>query len=205
MTRTRIRVPSCGRRLRSLTAAGLTAAASCGLVLLGGCDDSSGSGTSPSGTAGTAQGTGNLPSALDSPASAGRSAASQAASSAAAAASSFASSVGSAAGSAAAAYDAAIAKAAGQGNALDDVQLTGVPTVQTGGINAVVVTIVNNSGDTASYAVKIEFADSSGHVVDSSVVGATDVAAGETAQPVALTTKGTGKALFPRVAKAQRF
>lgn len=199
MTRTRIRIPSSGR-LRSLTAAVLVVTAAGSLTLLAGCDDSSGNGSSP-----TASASGNLPSALDSLASGGVSAASSAASSAAGAASSFASSVGAGASSAAAEFEAAIAKAAGQGNALDEVQLTGVPISQTGGLNAVVVTIVNSTGSTASYAVKVEFADSSGHVVDSSIVGAKDVAAGKTAQPIAFTTKDTGKTLFPRVAKAQRF
>lgn len=200
MTRTRIRVPAT-RRLRAVAAAALVTAIAGGLALLSGCDDSSGSSPSGSGTAG-------LPSAARSAASAGASAASSAASaasSAAAAASSFASSVGAGADSAAASFDAALAKAAGQGNAVDDVRLTTVPTGQTGGLNAVVVTLVNSTGKSASYAVKVEFADSGGHVVDSSVVGATDVGEGKTAQTIAFTTKDRGTTLTARVAKAQRF
>lgn len=196
MTRHRIRVPA-ARRLRALTAAALVTAAAGGLALLSACDDSSGSSTSG--------GTTGLPSAARSAASSAASAASSAASSAAAAASSFASSVGATASSAAAEFQAAVDKAAGQGNAVDDVQLTTVPAGQTGGLNAVVVGIVNSTGKTASYAVKVEFADSNGHVVDSSVVGATDVGAGKTAKTIAFTTKQRGTTLTPRVAKAQRF
>lgn len=182
-------------RIRAATAAALVAAASGGLVLVSGCDDAADSGSS-----GT-----RLPSAVRSAVSGGAAAASSAASSAAAAASGFAASSGAAATGAAASFDAALARAAGQGNAVDSVQLTSVPTAQTGGLNAVVVGMANNTGKTASYAVKVEFADSGGHVVDSSVVGATGVAAGESTQAVAFTTEDRGTVLTPRVAKAQRF
>ncbi|MFI0723742.1 hypothetical protein [Streptomyces sp. NPDC021224] len=195
MTRHRRRVPAAGR-LRAATAAALVAACAGGLALVSGCDDSSG-GSAPSGT--------RLPSAVRSAVSSGAAAASSAVSSAAAAASSFAASVGAGATSAAASFDAALAKAAGQGNAIDSVQLTSVPTAQTGGLNAVVVGMANNTDKTASYAVKVEFADSTGHVVDSSVVGATGVGAGRSAQTIAFTTKDRGTVLTPRVAKAQRF
>lgn len=181
MTRPRTPVPA-ARRLRALAAAVMVAAAG-GLALLSGCDDSSGSSPSDAGS-------GGLPSAARS---------------AAAAASSFAASAGARASSAAASFDAAIAKAAGQGNAVEDVQLSTVPAAQTGGLNAVVVSMANTTDDTASYAVKVEFADSGGHVVDSSVVGATDVAAGKTAKTIAFTTKERGKTLTARAAKAQRF
>ncbi|MGW5352972.1 hypothetical protein ACWERV_20980 [Streptomyces sp. NPDC004031] len=191
MTRHRRRVPAAGR-LRAATAAALVAACAGGLALVSGCDDSSG-GSTPSGT--------RLPSAVRSAVSSGAAAAS----SAAAAASSFAASVGAGATSAAASFDAALAKAAGQGNAIDSVQLTSVPTAQTGGLNAVVVGMANNTDKTASYAVKVEFADSTGHVVNSSVVGATGVGAGKSAQTIAFTTKDRGTVLTPRVAKAQRF
>ncbi|MFI0898284.1 hypothetical protein [Streptomyces sp. NPDC020983] len=195
MTRHRTHVPAAGR-LRAGLAAALVTACAGALALLTGCDDSSGGG-SPSGT--------GLPSAVRSAVSSGAAAASSAASSAAAAASGFAASAGAGAAGATASFDAALARAAGQGNAIDSVQLTSVPTARTGGLNAVVVGMANNTAETASYAVKVEFTDSTGHVVDSSVVGATGVAAGRSAQAIAFTTEDRGTVLTPRVAKAQRF
>lgn len=205
---TRVRVPA-GRGLRSLTAGLLVTAAAAGFALLTACGDSSDGGgaatTSPASPAGSQSFTGNVPSALSSLASAGKSAASAGVSSASAAASRFAASVEAQFAGDAAAANAALAKASGQGNAVNDVELTGLPTDQTGGLHAVVVTITNHSDAQASFAVKVEFADSAGKVVDSTVVNAKDVGAGEKATPIAFTTKDAGKPLFPRVAQAQRY
>lgn len=211
MRRTRIRgavrVPV-SLRLRSLTAALLvTTAAACG-ALLTACDDSSGSSTSPSSPSlppATGSFSGEVPSVLSSLASAGQSAASAAVSSAGAAASSFAASAEAGAASASAAAEHALSTVSGQGNAVADVGLTGLAKTQTGGLHAVVVTITNRTDKKASYAVKVDFADSSGKVVDSAVVGAAGVAPGKKAQPVAFSTKDQDKTLFPKVAKALRY
>jgi hypothetical protein len=200
---------SAGRRLRSLTAAVLVATAAGGLALLSACDsssDSSSSGaTTPGGPPSTGNFSGTLPSALDSLVSAAQQTASAAQSSAKAAASSFAASVEAALGGSAAEAKSELAAVKGQGNAVKDVSLTGFPKAGIGGLNAVLVSITNSGDKKASYAVKVEFADSSGAVVDSTIVGARDVEPGKRAQPIAFSTKDPEKTLFPRVAQAQRY
>lgn len=200
-----------GVRLRSVTAALLVACSAAGFAGLTACG-SSGGGSGGSTPPASADISGNLPSALDSLASSAASAASSAASAAAsvaasagAAASSFASSVGAKATGDQAAATAALAKVSGPGNAGQDVHLTSVPTGQTGGLHAALVTLTNHGGSTASYAVKVEFTDPGGTVVDSTVVGAEDVKAGKKATPIAFTLKNVDKPLFPRVAQAQRY
>lgn len=192
-----------------MTAALLVAATAGGFALLTACDSSSDNGSGGTTTPGAPPSTGNfsgtLPSALDSLASGAKETASAAISSAKAAASSFQASVEAGVGGAAAEAKSELAKVDGQGNAVKDVQLTGFPKAQTGGLNAVLVSITNTSDQKASFAVKVEFADSSGAVVDSTVVGARDVEAGKRAQPVAFSTKDADKTLFPRVAQAQRY
>ncbi|MEU6851131.1 hypothetical protein ABZ901_14520 [Actinacidiphila alni] len=209
MRRTRTGPAATGRRLRSLTAAALVAGTAGALALLSACDSSSDNDashpTTPGGPPSTENFSGSLPSPLDSLASAAQQTASAAQSSAKAAASSFEASVEAAVGGATDEAKKELAKVDGQGNAVNDVQLTGFPRAKTGGLNAVLVSITNTSDQKASFAVKVEFADSSGAVVDSTVVGARDVEAGKRAQPVAFSTKDPGKTLFPRVAQAQRY
>jgi hypothetical protein len=113
--------------------------------------------------------------------------------------------VSAATGKAKAAATAELAKVSGPGNATADVTLTGVNRNLTGGLHAVVVNITNRSGATASYAVRVDFDDTAGHVVDSSVVGAEDLAAGQRAQPVAFSTEPAAMVLIPRLAQAQRY
>lgn len=208
MRRNRARVPASGR-LRSLTAALLVTVAAGGFALLTACDSSSdndtGGTSSPSAPPSTGNFSGSLPSQLSSQASAAKKTASAAASSAKAAASGFEASVEAGASSAAASARAALDSVKGQGNATGDVQLTGVPKSQSGGLNAVVVNITNNTAEKASYAVEVEFANSDGKVVDSAVTGVLNVGAGKRAQPVAFSTKDSDKTLIPRVAKAQRY
>ncbi|MBY8878357.1 hypothetical protein [Actinacidiphila acidipaludis] len=201
-------------RLRTVTAAALVAFTAGGFAALTACGSSgsdSGGSTTPPPPA-SANLTGGLPSDLESLASEAASAASsaaseasEAASSAGAAASSFAASVEARATADEAAAKAALAGVHGKGNATQDVQLSGLPKKETGGLHAVVVTITNHGSSTASFAVKVEFADSDGKVVDSTVVGAKDVGAGKQATPVAFSIKDVDKPLFPRVAQAQRY
>ncbi|MFC1421237.1 hypothetical protein [Streptacidiphilus cavernicola] len=195
---------------RLLAAGGLLAGGMAGVVVLAGCgSSSSGSNAALSATSAfspnPSQFSGEPPSALSSLASSAQAAVSATASSARAAASAFESSVSAASVQAQAAAKAELAKVSGAGNAVADVGLTGVNRATTGGLNAAVVTVTNRSGAKASYAVKINFEDASGKVVDSTVVAAPDLAAGAKAQPVAFSTKDTTTALIPRVAQAQRY
>ncbi|WP_370082368.1 hypothetical protein [Streptacidiphilus sp. MAP12-16] len=153
----------------------------------------------------TASFSGEPPSALASLASAAQASVQAAASSAQAAASAFSSSVSAESSRAAAAARAELAGVSGTGNAVADVGLTGINRSQTGGLHAVVVTITNNSGQRASYAVKIDFDDNAGNVVDSAVVGAENLDPGKKAQPIAFSTKPADQVLIPKVAQAQRY
>ncbi|WP_200886654.1 hypothetical protein [Phaeacidiphilus oryzae] len=173
------------------------------MLALAACGGSSGSGSgSPTPTQVTSTPSHSVFASISASA---RASASAAASSASAAASSFEASVSAQTKQAADAAKAELAKVSGAGNATGDIQLTGVPKAQTGGLHAVVVNITNHSGSEADYAVKVEFRDPSGAVVDSDVVGAQKVAAGGRAQPVAFSTKDEGKTLTARVAQAQRY
>ncbi|MFD7292227.1 hypothetical protein ACFV9W_02975 [Streptomyces sp. NPDC059897] len=96
-------------------------------------------------------------------------------------------------------------KADGQGNAVRDVELTGKRLADTKGVRAVVVHITNTTDKTASYAVQVDFSDSDGEVVESKVVGAEDLKAGDRAQPLAISTKPPEPHLKASVAKAQRY
>ena len=164
-----------------------------------GSSSDTGSGSSPSRP--TVQGTppsSLLPSALLSSASA-------LASGASVAASSFEASVSAEVSAANASASAALADVTGTGNAISDVTLTGVPTANSGGRRAAVVTIVNSTGAVASYAVRVDFVDSTGTVVDTTVVGATNLQPGAKASPVAFGGREEGLAATPTVAKAQRY
>jgi hypothetical protein len=198
-----------GRAGRLLAAGGLLAGGMAGVVGLAACSSSS---TSTSGASATSSFSpnpsgfsGEPPSGLSSLASSGQAAASSRAAATSSAASAFEASVSASAALATAAAKAELAKVTGPGNAIADVGLTGINRARTGGLNAVVVTITNRSGQKASFAVKVDFKDASGAVVDSAVVGAEDLAAGAKAQPVAFSTKDSDVALIPSVAQAQRY
>ncbi|WP_217237790.1 FxLYD domain-containing protein [Streptomyces sp. AC555_RSS877] len=93
----------------------------------------------------------------------------------------------------------------GQGNAMSDVSMTGMPRSETGGLLAVVVTITNKTDTTASYAAQVDFLDDSGKVVERRYVGAEDLEPGEKAQPLAVSRKPAEPVLTPKLAKAQRY
>ncbi|MBO1331294.1 FxLYD domain-containing protein [Streptomyces sp. VRA16 Mangrove soil] len=96
-------------------------------------------------------------------------------------------------------------KADGQGNAMDSVSLTGKPLAQTDNVRALVVNITNKTDQKASYAVQVDFSDSDGKVVETTVVGAKDLDPGEKAQPLAISTKPPEPHLTAKIAKAQRY
>ena len=197
-----------GRRL--LLAGGLLAGGMAGMVALASCSSSSNNASvsaasTPATTPNASSFSGEVPSAAASLVASGQAAASSRSASAAAAASAFEASVSAESGRAKAAATAELAKVTGQGNAVADVQLTGLNRNSTGGLHAVIVHITNRSGSTASYAVKIDFDDAAGKVIDSSVVGSEDVAAGQSARPIAFSTKPADMVLIPKVAQAQRY
>ncbi|MFI7385515.1 hypothetical protein [Streptomyces sp. NPDC049813] len=98
-----------------------------------------------------------------------------------------------------------LAAADGRGNAVKDVSLTGKPLAETDNVRALVVTITNKTDATASFAVQVDFSDSDGKVVESKVVGAKDLKAGDKAQPLAISSKPPQPHLTAEIAKAQRY
>ncbi|MFJ8061460.1 FxLYD domain-containing protein [Streptomyces sp. NPDC096142] len=180
-------------------------------VALVSCSDDNNSSSSQASASApdTASFSGMTPSALKSAASSAVASAqarvSAAASSASAAASSFEASVSSEVARAGKDAQNELKDVKGQGNAVSDVALTGKPRAQTGGLLAVVVSITNKTDKKASYAVQVDFLDSSGKVVETRYVGAENLAPGAKAQPVAISTKPPEPVLTPKLAKAQRY
>ncbi|KQX11697.1 hypothetical protein ASC82_17670 [Streptomyces sp. Root431] len=93
----------------------------------------------------------------------------------------------------------------GSGNALGDVGMTGKPRADAGGLLAVVITITNNTDETASYAVQVDFLDPSGKVVETQFTGAEDLAPGKREQPLVISRQPADAQLTPRLTKAQRY
>ncbi|MFH8800466.1 hypothetical protein ACH4F6_12835 [Streptomyces sp. NPDC017936] len=206
------RPPRRTRRRAATALAGLAlAAAGAGTLVSCGSDDGGGGASpTPRPTApDTAAFSGTPPSALaslgESVKESARAAASAAASSASARASEFEASVSAEVARANAAAQKELADVDGRGNATADVSLTGKPKSQTGGLLAVVVNITNSTDATASYAVQVDFRDSSGKVVETRFVGAEDLAPGKKAHPLAISRKPPEPQLTAVVAKAQRY
>ncbi|WP_371667778.1 FxLYD domain-containing protein [Streptomyces sp. NBC_00289] len=196
-----------------VVAAALAMAAVAGSLALVSCSTDDGGGGTPTTTRPSAPDTasfsGSPPTPLKSLASSAvasaRASASAAASSASAAASSFEASVSAEAARANKAAETELKKVDGQGNAMSEVAMTGKPRSGTGGLLAVLVTITNKTDKTASYAVQVDFLDSSGKVVETRYVGAEDLAPGDQAQPLAISRKPAEPVLTPKLAKAQRY
>ncbi len=188
----------------------LAVAAALALASCGTDDDSADEPATPRPTApDTASFSGTPPTALKSKAASAvesaRAAASAAASSASAAASSFEASVSAELERANRAAETELKDVEGQGNAVSDVSMTGMPRSETGGLLAVVVAITNKTDTTASYAAQVDFLDDSGKVVETRFVGAEDLQPGEKAQPLAVSRKPAEPVLTPKLAKAQRY
>jgi hypothetical protein len=90
----------------------------------------------------------------------------------------------------------------GSGNAVGEVSVKGLPNATPPSTRAALVTVTNRTSKTASYAVQVDFTDSSGKTVDTTFVNAPDVAPGKSATVVAF-SKTTGSA--PKLAKAERY
>ncbi|MFH9354629.1 hypothetical protein [Kitasatospora sp. NPDC017646] len=88
---------------------------------------------------------------------------------------------------------------------MSDVTITGLPKAQAAGFNAALVTVVNSTRATASYAIKVEFSDESGKVVDTTFLNVKDLAAGATATPTAFSPLDRDQALLSRVVQTQRY
>ncbi|MEU3255117.1 hypothetical protein [Streptomyces sp. NPDC006997] len=197
-----------GRRaVMALLGCALSAAA------LTGCgDDDQDTGSSPPTTTSgpdTASFSGTPPSALASKAASAiasaRASASAAASSASARASEFEASVEAEAARSSAAAEDALKDVEGRGNALSEVGMKGLPREETSGLLAALVTITNKTDATASYAVRIDFEDASGDVVETRFVGAEDLEPGEKEQPIAFSRQPADARLTPVLAQAQRY
>jgi hypothetical protein len=187
-------------------ALGTTALVSCSTD----SDRDSGSSFSPTPTGpDTASFSGTTPSALASLGASVkesvRASASAAASSASAAASAFEASVSADVERANTAAKKELDGVDGRGNATSDVALTGKPRSQTGGLLVLVVNITNRTEKTASYAVRVDFRDPDGKVVETRYVGAQDLEPGERAQPLAISRKPAQPQLTAEIAKAQRY
>ncbi|WP_316529032.1 hypothetical protein [Kitasatospora brasiliensis] len=208
--------PAGGGRWTPLRAVALIVAAS-GVAVLAAC------GSSPSGTATPAATSPNAGAFSGEPPSAVASAAESllASASAAAASASAASEAAVASNSAAAsAFEASVSaqqamtreKSASVlsgvtdgGNAQGDITITGIARQNTGGLNAVVVTMQNRGNSPANYAVQVDFVDAGGKAVDSSIVGAENVPPNGKAQPVAFSRQPADLNLTPVVVKAVRY
>jgi len=194
-------------------AVALAVAAAVSIVALVSCGSGDGGSSTTSTERPTAPDTasfsGNTPSALESKAASAvasaRASASAREASASAAASSFEASVSAEVERANKAAKGALKDVKGQGNALSDVAMTGKARASTDGLLAVVVSITNKTDHKASYAVQVDFLDSTGKAVETRYVGAENLAPGERAQPIAISRKPPKPVLTPKLAKAQRY
>ncbi|MET8630513.1 hypothetical protein ABZW30_43590 [Kitasatospora sp. NPDC004669] len=198
---------------RSSRRAGLAAVALGGTVLVAaGCGSSgttSSTTPSPPFSPNASSFSGELPSSVASAKASllesASAAASQAMASLSSAAASFEASVSAQVAAGRAQAQAVLSKTEGAGNAMSDVTLTGLPKAQAAGFNAALVTVVNSTASTASYAIKVEFLDETGTVVDSSYLGVDALGSGAKAAPIAFSPIDRDKALIARVAQAQRY
>ncbi|WP_420036443.1 FxLYD domain-containing protein [Streptomyces sp. cg28] len=191
----------------------LAVCAAAGVLTLAACGDdgdSGGASTSPRATAPNSSNfSGEPPSALASSAASKKAEVKESASRAAASASQrahdFEASVSAEVERNRQEFTRELDKADGKGNAMDSVSMTGKPLAETDNVRALVVTITNKTDQKASYAVRVDFSDADGKVVESTVVGAKDLAAGDKAQPLAISTKPPEPHLTAKVAQAQRY
>ncbi|MEU0785805.1 hypothetical protein ABZ341_30015 [Streptomyces sp. NPDC006173] len=199
-------------RSGSRRVAALLAAIACGSVLVSCSSDSdsdSGAASANPTPPNASDFTGTPPSAIASAASSiiesasGR--ASSAAASVSARASEFAASVNADTERAAVTAQRELKGVEGAGNATSDVSMTGLPTGETGGLRAVVVTITNKTGQKASYAVQVDFKNPDGKVVETRYVGKENLDPGKRAQPVVVSRQPAEPQLTPVLAKAQRY
>ncbi|MBN0046798.1 hypothetical protein JS756_22340 [Streptomyces actuosus] len=190
---------------------GVCAAVS-GVLALAACSSGDGgdSGTTPTPTAPvTSNFSGEPPTGISSLAESKKAevqgSASAAAASAAARASEFAASVSADTERARAEAQKELNKVQGQGNAMGDVSMTGLPLSATNNVRVQLVTMTNRTDRTASFAVQVDFTDSDGKVVETVFVSAQDVEPGQKAQRYAISSRPPEPQLTAKPAKAQRY
>ncbi|MET8861254.1 hypothetical protein [Streptomyces sp. NPDC004579] len=188
----------------------LLSAIACGSVLVSCSSDDGGSSSTASITPpNKSDFTGSAPSAIASAASSIIASASERASSAAASvearASEFAASVSADTVRAAATAEKELKDVQGSGNATSDVSMKGVPTAETGGLRAVLVTITNNTDKKASYAVQVDFKNPDGKVVETKFVGKENLEPGKKATPIVISRQPAEPQLTAVLVKAQRY
>ncbi|MFJ7962506.1 hypothetical protein [Streptomyces sp. NPDC096324] len=188
----------------------LLSAIACGSVLVSCSSDDGGSSSTASITPpNKSDFTGSAPSAIASAASSIIASASERASSAAASvearASEFAASVSADTVRAAATAEKELKGVQGSGNATSDVSMKGVPTAETGGLRAVLVTITNNTDKKASYAVQVDFKNPDGKVVETKFVGKENLEPGKKATPIVISRQPAEPQLTAVLVKAQRY
>lgn len=94
--------------------------------------------------------------------------------------------------------------AEGKGNAVKDVSVTGRPVTEGEDFRSALVRVTNSTQDEAFYAVRVEFVDAEGKVLDSVVLGFEDAPPGRTVSKQASSRKAAGVTTFPRIAQAER-
>ncbi|MFD0019692.1 hypothetical protein [Streptomyces sp. NPDC058382] len=92
----------------------------------------------------------------------------------------------------------------GKGDAVKDVSVNGLPVDPSEQFRSALVRVTNPTDKAAFYAVRVEFTDSSGKVLDSVVLGFPDVRSARTVSQHANSRKAAGVKSFPRIAQAER-
>ncbi|MCX5315183.1 hypothetical protein [Streptomyces sp. NBC_00154] len=92
----------------------------------------------------------------------------------------------------------------GQGNAIKDVSVNGLPVATGEQFRSALVRVTNPTHKAAFYAVRVEFVDASGKVLDAVVLGFPDAPPGRTVSEHANSRKAAGVKTFPRIAQAER-
>ncbi|MGW1230082.1 hypothetical protein [Streptomyces sp. NPDC001478] len=92
----------------------------------------------------------------------------------------------------------------GKGDAVDDVSVKGLPVAPSEQFRSALVRVTNSGDKAAFFAVRVEFVDASGTVLDSVVLGFDDVRPATTVSRHANSRKAAGVKSFPRIAQAER-
>ncbi|MFI6894050.1 hypothetical protein ACIBM4_08070 [Streptomyces sp. NPDC050256] len=92
----------------------------------------------------------------------------------------------------------------GKGNAIEDVSVNGLPVAAAEQFRSALVRVTNRTDEAAFYAVRVEFVDASGKVLDSVVLGFADAPPNRTVSQHANSRKAAGVKSFPRIAQAER-
>lgn len=92
----------------------------------------------------------------------------------------------------------------GKGDAVKDVSVKSLPVKASEEFRSALVRVTNRTDKAAFYAVRVEFADSAGKVLDSVVLGFADAPPGRAVSRHANSRKAAGVKTVPRIAQAER-